>query len=133
MTVRALATKLKRLENLAKMRPRWHDAANSSSHAEDKCLTAVPDGEANCDMLLRRTDMSLRMRLQRLEQNDVDAGCPACRDRQGRIALRIVERRPDGTLAAHSEELLPCVQCGEIPEQVVEVIETAVEPRTKSP
>src|SRR5262249_36127716 len=43
------------------------------------------------------------------------------------------ERLPEGTVAVHSEEPQPCVQCGQIPEQVVEVIETAVEPCTKSP
>lgn len=36
-------------------------------------------------LLLRRTVMSLRTRLQRLERNTVDAGCPVCRDRRGLI------------------------------------------------
>jgi hypothetical protein len=30
MTTRALATKLRRLESLAKMHPRWHDAVDAS-------------------------------------------------------------------------------------------------------
>jgi hypothetical protein len=77
--------------------------------------------------------MSLRTRLQRLERNTVDAGCPACRDRRGRVALRIVERLTDGTVAVHAEELQSCVQCGQIPEQVIEVIETVVAPPTPSP
>jgi hypothetical protein len=77
--------------------------------------------------------MSLRTRLQRLERNTIDAGCPDCRDRRGRIALRIVERQPDGTMVAHSQEPQPCVQCGQIPEQIMEVIETVVETPTKSP
>ena len=77
--------------------------------------------------------MSLRTRLQRLERNTVDVGCPVCRDRRGRVALRIVERLPDGALAVRSEGPQPCVQCGQIPEQIMKVVETVVEPRTASP
>jgi hypothetical protein len=71
--------------------------------------------------------MRLRTRLQRLERNLVAAGCPACRDRRGLIVLRIVERFPDGSVAAEAEEPRPCVRCGQIPEQVMEVIETVVQ------
>lgn len=79
-----------------------------------------------------REPMKLRARLKRLERNTLDAGCPACRDRLGRIALRIVERLPDGTVTVHAEGPQPCVQCGQIPEQVIEVIESVVESPTGS-
>src|SRR5262249_17342282 len=92
----------------------------------------VLTGQANCDMLLRRTDMSLRTRLQRLERNTVDVGCPACRDRRGRVALRIVERLPGGTGVVAADGREPCDQSGQILEQVMEVIETLVEPPAKS-
>jgi hypothetical protein len=47
--------------------------------------------------------------------------------------LRIVERLLDGTVAVHSEGPQPCVQCGQIPEQVMEIIETVMESPSKSP
>jgi hypothetical protein len=36
-------------------------------------------------------------------------------------------------MAAHSEGPQPCIQRGQIPEKVIEIIETLVEPRTVSP
>jgi hypothetical protein len=77
--------------------------------------------------------MSLRTRLQRLERNSIDVGCPACHDRRGRIALQIVEQLTDGTVAVPAEGPQPCVQCGQIPERVIQVVETVVAPPTPSP
>lgn len=71
--------------------------------------------------------MRLRRRLQRLEQQAVDAGCPACRDRRGRIVLRTAKRLPDGTVVTVEEEPQPCPRCGRIPEQIIEVVETVVD------
>jgi hypothetical protein len=74
--------------------------------------------------------MSLRTRLQRLERAQIDTGCPACRDRRGRIVLLTAEQRPDGTVAVMEGEPASCALCGEVPEQVIEVVETVVEAPT---
>ena len=73
--------------------------------------------------------MNLRARLQRLERNTVDAGCLACRDRRGRIVLLTAERLPDGAVVAVEEEPQPCTRCGQIPEQIIEVVESVVDGR----
>jgi hypothetical protein len=72
--------------------------------------------------------MSLRTQLQRLERNSIDADCPACRDRRGQILVQVAERLPDGTMAVDSEEPQPCARCGQIPERVIQVVETVVAP-----
>jgi hypothetical protein len=74
--------------------------------------------------------MSLRTRLQRLERNTIDAGCPACRDRRGRIVFLTAERLPDGTVAVVEGEPAPCALCGEVPEKIIEVVERVVEAPT---
>ena len=71
--------------------------------------------------------MKLHARLRRLERTTVDAGCPACRERRGRIVLLTGQRLPDGTLAPVEDEPMPCVRCGQVPEQIIEVIE-GIEP-----
>jgi hypothetical protein len=68
--------------------------------------------------------MSLRTRLQRLERNTVDRGCPARRDRRGRIVLLTAERLPEGMVVPVENELCPCACCGQLLEQVIEVIES---------
>jgi hypothetical protein len=75
--------------------------------------------------------MSLRTRLQRLERNTVDAGCPACRDRQDRVVFVTAQRLLDGTVVAEEAELQPCAGCEQIPELIIEVVETIVESRTE--
>ncbi len=74
--------------------------------------------------------MSLRTRLQRLERNAVDAGCPACRDRRGRIVWVTAQRLSDGTVVAEEAELQPCARCGQVPEQIIEVVECVVDTPT---
>jgi hypothetical protein len=71
--------------------------------------------------------MSLRTRLQRLEQSIVDAGCLACRDRRGRIMLLTAEQQPDSTVAVVEGKPTPCARCGQVPEQIIEVIELVVD------
>lgn len=70
--------------------------------------------------------MSLRTRLQRLERHTVDAGCPACRDRRGRAVLLTARQLPDRTLVSVDEEPQPCARCGQVPEQIIEIVETIV-------
>jgi hypothetical protein len=70
------------------------------------------------------------MRLQRLERNTVDAGCPACHERRGRIVLLTARRLPDGAAVSVEDRPLPCDRCEQVPEQISEVIEPVMEPST---
>lgn len=74
--------------------------------------------------------MRLRTRLQRPEQKKVDGGCPACRDRRGRIVLLTAEQLPDGTVTLVDGQPTPCACCGQVPEHIIEVIESVVETPT---
>jgi hypothetical protein len=71
--------------------------------------------------------MNLRARLRRLERTTIVAGCPACRERRGRTVLLTARGLPDGTLAPGEDEPQPCVSCGQIPEQIIKVLEV-IEP-----
>jgi hypothetical protein len=72
--------------------------------------------------------MRLRARLQKLEQSKViDRGCPACRQRRGRITLVDVTRLPDGTETYPEDAPQPCARCAVVPEFIVEVVEAVVE------
>jgi hypothetical protein len=74
--------------------------------------------------------MSLRSRLQRLEWDTVEEGCPACRDRRGWIVLLTANQLPDGTVVGMENEPQPCTRCGQIPEQIIEVVVAVVGERT---
>ena len=70
----------------------------------------------------------LDSRLRRLEAA-VPTGCPACRDRRGRAFFRFYRQFPDGTVVPADAAPLRCERCGEVPEEVVELIEVVVSPR----
>ena len=72
---------------------------------------------------VRRLENQAKMRLG---WHDAEADSPP-------VVLRIVERLPDGAMAVHSEGPQPCIQRGQIPEKVIEILETLVEPLTVSP
>jgi hypothetical protein len=74
--------------------------------------------------------MSLRTRLQRLERNTVAEGCPACRDRRGGIVWLTAERLADGTVVTVEKEPQACTRCGQIPEQIIEVVGAVVGERS---
>lgn len=74
--------------------------------------------------------MSPRTRLQRLERMKIESDCPACRDRRGRIVLRTSLRQPDGTVVWDRDEPQSCARCGQVPEQIIEVVESVVVERT---
>jgi hypothetical protein len=74
--------------------------------------------------------MSLRTRLQRLERDRVEEGCPACRDRRGRIVWLTAERLADGTVVTVENEPQACTRCGQVPEQIVEVVRAVVGERS---
>ncbi len=73
--------------------------------------------------------MSLRRRLNDLEARAPCVGCPACRDRAGRIVWLTRRVLPDGAVIPAESEPAPCPQCGRVPEQIIEVTETVVEGR----
>lgn len=74
--------------------------------------------------------MSLRRRLQRLERHKIDRVCPACRKRRGQVVMVESVEMPDGTVVATNplaEEPQPCTRCGQIPEQIIRIVEVVVE------
>ena len=77
--------------------------------------------------------MNLRTRLQRLERLKINTGCPACRDRRGRAVFLTARQLPDGTVVPVDEEPKPCARCGQVPEQIIEIVEVIVKARTDLP
>src|SRR5437867_2551584 len=75
--------------------------------------------------------MSIRTRLQRLEQVAPKATCPACRDRSGRSVLVITHRLADGSWLSQTTDMMPepCFACGEIPESIIEITEVLLQSR----
>jgi hypothetical protein len=71
--------------------------------------------------------MRARSRLGRLERLVGPPGCPACRDRRGRVVLVSATGLPDGTVVRTGERPQPCAACGQVPEQVIVVIEVVVD------
>ena len=69
----------------------------------------------------------LRNRLHRLERGAPDPGCPACRDRRGRIVMVDARLRADGTETQIEGRPTPCECCGEMPEFIVQIVETVVD------
>jgi hypothetical protein len=69
--------------------------------------------------------MKLRHRLHRLEQR-LPAGCPACRHRRGLVALVAVRQVPDEPTRTGEDAPRPCAACGDVPEQIIEIVEQVV-------
>jgi hypothetical protein len=75
--------------------------------------------------------MTVRTRLKRLEvtarkQGLVCDGCRVCRQRRGHNVLVTGVKLPDGTAMPGPDAPLPCAACGEIPERLIEIVETVV-------
>jgi hypothetical protein len=71
--------------------------------------------------------MTFRARLQRLERSDCFVrGCLACRDRRGYSTLVTCEQRADGTVTEPKGMPEPCVQCGQVAERIIKLIEEIV-------
>ena len=51
-----------------------------------------------------------------------DNGCPACRDRRGRIVFTTSQRMPDGTTTPEGDWPAPCEACGVVPERILEMV-----------
>jgi hypothetical protein len=73
--------------------------------------------------------MRLRTRLQKLEQSRTFVGCPACRHRRV-IVTRTCTPLPDGSVVWDVDKPQPCARCGQIPEQIIEVILSVVDERS---
>jgi hypothetical protein len=72
-------------------------------------------------------------RLQRPEQDAGAARCPTCRERLGRAALRIGRKtRDDSVLSQSGEDPRPYERWGEVPEQVLTIVEAVVRSREES-
>ena len=68
--------------------------------------------------------MTLRTRLRSLEHTVGAAGCPACRDRRCFSVLAT----PRGDTAVLPDDWpAPCPRCGDVPEQIIEIITQVVE------
>jgi hypothetical protein len=66
--------------------------------------------------------------LAKLERNAVfDGGCPACRHRRGQLVTVFSEEQDDGTITEPEGPPSVCARCGEVPEQVVRVVEVVVD------
>ncbi len=73
--------------------------------------------------------MRIRARLARLERTAGVSGCPACGDRRGRVVLHCGREQRDGSVRFERPGPMPCPRCGEVPEEVVEVVEVVIETR----
>jgi hypothetical protein len=70
----------------------------------------------------------LNARLRRLEATVAAAGCPAGRDRRGRVVLRTTRQSAEGKVLS-DDEPRPCGLCGEVPEEDIEIVEVVVATR----
>ena len=75
--------------------------------------------------------MSLRTRVRRLlqvaERKGLRlSGCPGCRGRRDQTVWMYVRHGDEGEITRSGDEPAPCRVCGEVPEQVIEVIERIV-------
>jgi hypothetical protein len=76
--------------------------------------------------------MRMKGRLQRLERAagvGRDEGCPACRDRRGRIVFATSQMMPDGTTVPQGDWPAPCEACGGVPEFTIEMVRPVVQTR----
>jgi hypothetical protein len=71
----------------------------------------------------------LNARLRKLEQNVITVGCPECGHRRVYATLHVSRQLVDGTVVSEGPEPSPCGRCGEVPEQVIHVVEVVVNDR----
>jgi hypothetical protein len=71
--------------------------------------------------------MRVHNRLARLERQLIrgEGGRRACQDRR-RVVLIETEQMADGTVVLRDPQPEPCAVCGEVPEQIIEVMLTTV-------
>ena len=70
--------------------------------------------------------MRIRAILTKLERRLGVAGCPLCRLRRRDTVRVAVEPLPGGTNNAVEAYPAPCLRCGDVPEQVIELTEIVV-------
>ncbi len=82
--------------------------------------------------------MSLRGRVNRLvaaarrQGLSPGAGCPACRERRNVTVIMRGREDDAGEMAWAGEGPSPCAACGQVPEEVIEVVEQVVETRDQA-
>jgi hypothetical protein len=72
--------------------------------------------------------MRIAARVARLERHP-GAGCPACRDRRGDLVLHVRRQKTDGTVHPVTGAPQPCGRCGQVPEEVIDVVEVIINTR----
>jgi hypothetical protein len=71
--------------------------------------------------------MRLRARLAKLERSKLlNQSCPACAHRRGLSVLISADEDGQAMVAEADRLPAPCARCGEIPEQIIYVIEVVV-------
>jgi hypothetical protein len=77
------------------------------------------------------SSMGLKRRLAKLEAAIAVTvgGCMACRDRRGDTVLVSGDLSPEGSFVPSSgaEMPAPCPECGEVPEEIIQITEVLVE------
>jgi hypothetical protein len=68
----------------------------------------------------------LDTRLRRPEAA-VPVGCRARSDRRRSALLHIHPQNPDGTISSETDDPQPCERCGEVPEEIIEIVDVLVE------
>jgi hypothetical protein len=71
----------------------------------------------------------LNVRLRRLEQVVGVAGCPGCRDRRRLVVIRTFQLAADGPVERYGDEPQPCALCGEVPDEMIRIVEEVVSSR----
>jgi ssDNA-binding Zn-finger/Zn-ribbon topoisomerase 1 len=72
--------------------------------------------------------VKLQARLRRLERDLGTPDCPECRERRGQTVLCRV-RDGEDEQGVGSDWPAPCPRCGEVPEQIIEIVEVLVTTR----
>jgi hypothetical protein len=77
--------------------------------------------------------MSWRTRLQRLAQTAKKRGllpppgCALCQERMGYAVFISARELPEGTVVWQEDGPEPCPVCGQVPELIIELVETVVD------
>jgi hypothetical protein len=72
--------------------------------------------------------MTLRSRLKHLERNLGTPGCPECQHRRG-LTMLVRVREGEDEQGVGSDWPAPCPRCGEVSEQILEIVEVLVTTR----
>jgi hypothetical protein len=77
--------------------------------------------------------MTLRRRLARLERSGPDGSCLTCRERRGLTPLVTVRQMAHESGVPFGSEPAPGAWCGQVPEQIIEVVEVVMDAPSARP